>query len=409
MNGARRLLAAGLLALIAATPARADFLDRYKQGLEAIEKKAWGDAATALRAAIAERPEENDRLPKKLYFKRYLPHFYLGVALAELGDCDGALAAWRESERQGVVQRFEEHKRLKEGRNRCGERLSAAAALEDALAVSREAVRKATEARNEAMAALSALPAGGNEANSASFASSEQEANRSLESARERLATAREKSDLEAARESAEQADRATRLYHDLTAEVRRAGETAQAERAAAAGELGTLLANAQRALDSMPLAAPFPPEVGRRRDEVAALITEGKRLGPSASPATVTDWKGRLDAGLGRLRKALVPPPAELQEAARLLFAADYEGAVARLALVAYTDRRTQAHALLLRSAARYLLYLEGGAKDAALLVGARADLAASRDADAGVKLARDLFSPRFVAFYDQETGQGR
>ncbi len=404
-----RWLIAGMLAVLAAQPARADFLDRYKQGLDAIEKKAWSDAAAAFRAAIAERPEENDRLPKKLYFKRYLPHFHLGVALAELGDCDGALAAWRESERQGVVQRFEEHKRLKEGRNRCGEQLTAVAALEDALAVSREAVRKATEARNAAMAALSALPAGGDEASSLTFATREQEANRTLESAREKLASAKEKNDLAGARESAELADRATRLYNDLSGEVRRSGEAAQAQQTAAAGELGSLLTGAQRTLDSMPVAAPYPPELSRRRDEVATLIAEGRRLGTSASPTTVSDWKGRLDAALGRLRKALAGPPAELQEAARLLFAANYQGAVARLAVVAYTERRTQAHALLLRSAARYLLYLEGGAKDAALLVGARADLAASRDADAGVKLTRELFSPRFVAFYDQETGERR
>src|SRR5204863_6103870 len=35
----------------------------------------------------------------------YLPYYYLGDALFNLGDCTGALNAWEESDRQGVARK----------------------------------------------------------------------------------------------------------------------------------------------------------------------------------------------------------------------------------------------------------------------------------------------------------------
>lgn len=91
--------------LLAPTVLRADddFLDAYKEGLKALEDQRWDLAADKMRQALAGRSEESGKLIKKGYFRKYLPHYYLGVAHYELGDCESALTSWAESEGQGVV------------------------------------------------------------------------------------------------------------------------------------------------------------------------------------------------------------------------------------------------------------------------------------------------------------------
>ncbi|MCP3957149.1 MAG: serine/threonine protein kinase [bacterium] len=49
----------------------------------------------------------------------YLPHFALGLAYFELKNCVGALDAWQESERQGVVQTTPQYAKLRQARGEC--------------------------------------------------------------------------------------------------------------------------------------------------------------------------------------------------------------------------------------------------------------------------------------------------
>lgn len=99
------LLLLGLLLDPSLLGAEGGFLEAYKQGLKALDNRQWELAAEKMREAVAGRSEESLRLPKKGYLRKYLPHYYLGVALFELGDCAGALESWAESERQDVVTR----------------------------------------------------------------------------------------------------------------------------------------------------------------------------------------------------------------------------------------------------------------------------------------------------------------
>ena len=110
------------LALACWSPAMApaaEFVEFYKSGMAAIESQQWTSAAELMRQAIEQQPNSRARVKKALYFRRYLPHFYLGKALLETGDCPGALNAWRESETQGVVQRFPEYQQIAQGRLAC--------------------------------------------------------------------------------------------------------------------------------------------------------------------------------------------------------------------------------------------------------------------------------------------------
>lgn len=93
--------------------------------------------------------------------------------------------------------------------------------------------------------------------------------------------------------------------------------------------------------------------------------------------------------------------PPAELHAAATAYLKGDYETAVGLLDAIDSMDGRTMAHALLLRSAARYALYFFGGEKDASLLKAAGEDAALCRRQDASVVPTERIFSPRFRAFF--------
>jgi hypothetical protein len=107
---------------------RADeaFLEHYKSGLDAIESEEWSQAAKLMQKAIGQRRAEARRLPKYLHFKPYMPHFYLGVARFERGDCSGALRAWKTSEKQGVVNRRPQYSQIELAREVCRNRQRAA-------------------------------------------------------------------------------------------------------------------------------------------------------------------------------------------------------------------------------------------------------------------------------------------
>ena len=79
-------LAILLVTLGAASAAHADYKDSYRKGIEAMDRKRWGDVVKHMSEAIADNPNEGERV--KLYglrFKTYFPHFHLGAAYLNLG------------------------------------------------------------------------------------------------------------------------------------------------------------------------------------------------------------------------------------------------------------------------------------------------------------------------------------
>ena len=85
--------------------------DAFRKGLEALRDKKWAEAASQLQQAIEnDRTETTTRQVKVGGFGPfggdqypYLPHFFLGEALMAQNNCAGAIVAFAESERQGVV------------------------------------------------------------------------------------------------------------------------------------------------------------------------------------------------------------------------------------------------------------------------------------------------------------------
>lgn len=111
----RYFLLVMVLTSLAPDPARAqrpEWLEQYKDGLDAIEVEDWRRAALHMQRAAAGRGEESRRLPKYLYFKPYIPHFYMGLAAFKLGNCSAAMEAWSRSERQGVIEKRPEYQQI---------------------------------------------------------------------------------------------------------------------------------------------------------------------------------------------------------------------------------------------------------------------------------------------------------
>ncbi len=116
------------VAVFSVPPLAASYKESYRAGIEAVDRERWDDVARYMHAAIAEQPRAGERV--KIYgmrFEPYLPYFYLGLALYELGNWSGAVAAWESSERQGAV-RGPQLKTLRKRRKVCERRLALEAA-----------------------------------------------------------------------------------------------------------------------------------------------------------------------------------------------------------------------------------------------------------------------------------------
>ncbi len=99
----------GLLPPSLATAAP-EYLRYYKTGLTAADTKDWEQVDKMMRRAIEGHPEERRR--RGLRRNGYYPHFYLGLARYNRGDCRGALASWAESEDQGAIVGRDEYVEL---------------------------------------------------------------------------------------------------------------------------------------------------------------------------------------------------------------------------------------------------------------------------------------------------------
>jgi hypothetical protein len=343
--------------------ARADYQDAYRRGLDAIQRRAWADAAREMRAAIAERPSEGEQI--KLYgmrFETYLPQYYLGLALFNAGDCAQALRAWSDSERQGAVKGRPEYKDLRRSRASCEARIAAShpapaltpvrpspSAVE--LAQAAKAAQAEISRADEAARALAPLRGAPDLApvwsDEPALGGAQRQADDVLAAARSKLAAGQRDSDGNALSEAKESAVRARQLFEAArTAAVARQHEAAQ------------------------------------RR---AAAVTPTPLSGLAAPPNRAA-------------------PPAELVAGTGAYFAAQYREAVETLSRARSEDNRTYAQVLLMRSAAQFALFLLSEEKDEALRRAAQDDARACRKIDPRTLPNPRVFSPRFISFFSSQ-----
>lgn len=432
-----RAVVVALLACLFALPAGAQsFLDSYKTGVEAAEAGDWAVVERSMRAALEGRSEEARRLPLQLHFKPYLPHYYLGLALAEQGRCPAALEALAESERQGVVQELDdEHARLQAAKTACEARLAAKAEADRRRAAVAEAVAGAAEA----LASIRELvpdPAAEPDL-AAAWERGEPSLAARLEEAESNLSRAR--AILEGAPAGDPELETAADLARGTRSQLQGVRREAEIREQALAEEKARLLAHIEglrRAgrslLDRESGLATEVPAVRRQRAAVERELRESGAASPELSIRELRDLGSELEREIARLRGTAEPPPEPLLAAAEAWLRGDPEAVVAALAPeggrtegadgpgeggedagpgetvepMVLEDSRARAHGLLLRAAARFDLYHVGGGEDPALLEAARRDLRACHRADPDLVPVPRAFSPRFRAFFDEVTG---
>ena len=84
-----------------------DYRDTFRMAITAKNRRQWADARVLLEQAIKQNPvESTEKIPisGSSYFEPYVPNYFLGIALRNLGDCSAALRAWAVSEKQAAVK-----------------------------------------------------------------------------------------------------------------------------------------------------------------------------------------------------------------------------------------------------------------------------------------------------------------
>lgn len=106
----RALLGAtALFAMLAASPAFADWRDDYARGLEAANDGKWADAAKYMQDAMKGNAEPAKRV--RLYGQRwetYAPQHYAGLAAYKQGDCVTAQRLWSSSAHKSFISGFDQ-------------------------------------------------------------------------------------------------------------------------------------------------------------------------------------------------------------------------------------------------------------------------------------------------------------
>lgn len=153
-----RLAGIALLLLFAAASLHAapeQWADPYDKGLTAAERNEWAAARDFMQKAIAAKPVEQASARNKNRTYVYVPHFWLGLALYQQGDIDGAMREFSTSQSQGVIQNTQYYadllKWIARVQEEKGKRERAAAT--DVRKLADTAIQNATLSRGDAMLA----------------------------------------------------------------------------------------------------------------------------------------------------------------------------------------------------------------------------------------------------------------
>jgi hypothetical protein len=385
----------GVALLLVASAATADYKDDYRRGLEAQARKDWAEAARLMRAAIAERPQEEGLLSSGL-LRRYTPHYHLGVALAELGDCRAAVEAFDSSERQGKIAK-EELRDLTVRREACRQRITR---TQEAASAARREVDAAAAAafevaRLESAPVMRSVWSGG----SPSYASRQQPEVARLAAARAALARGERELSEERVAEAGRLAQEARRALEALAREAGARRDELQTQVEGELGEMHKAVDAARRDLDFASRSlGPLPPDLARRAQALQDALQAAQAADIGTPLAVLQELQDRLRREVRALRAGVRAPPEELQEAATAYFAGDFATAVSLLAGRSFPEARATAHACLLHAAALYGATRTGGGDT---LDPVREELRRCRALPGRVRLVEQAFPPGFRALH--------
>ncbi len=395
------------LLLVVALPAFAaeKWWEAYARGVAAVNARNYKVAAEALQKSLAEMPNEGTNVRTRRELITYVPHFWLGIAKFNLGDPDGALREWRISEEQGAVARTEYYARMKDWIARAQTEKQRNA--QDSASVPKKAADVAISKALETQ--LQALSAGGDRAESYLAAQ------RKLGEARVQFQKAG--TNVSAYKSAEQTAQQAAVLFNTAVAE----GRKLKAARAVAPPPVR----NPAPAPVKVTQAAPppvkvieTPPAPLPKTETATQVLTEAevtKRIAeqeqrrkkmeeaqkPVVAPATMINIPAIVDV----TATSLPAKRADLRPAYRAFASGDLASSE-RLLTGILNAQAAPAEAYLLRGCARYTRAMLSRTPDP-LLVAATDDFRAALQRNAALRLDRNAFSPKLVAFFEQVRGR--
>ena len=114
--------AAGRSGAVKTAPLDNRYRDTYKRAIDAKNRRRWPEARKLFEETLSQNSvESTERILISGFgnYEPYVPRYYLGVALSNLGDCQGALENWQQSETDGAVKQTNVYENLKTERAKC--------------------------------------------------------------------------------------------------------------------------------------------------------------------------------------------------------------------------------------------------------------------------------------------------
>ncbi|HUP50763.1 MAG TPA: hypothetical protein VNA04_18460 [Thermoanaerobaculia bacterium] len=401
----RRRIAALIVLLLAAVPAASAerWWEAYNRGVKAVNAQQWDVAVSALEAAIAAAPAENNAARVRNTALVYVPHFWLGVARFHLGDIDGALREWKISESQGAIARTEHYPRLREWISKAQSEKKRDAA--DAAAATKKTADTAVSAALSAQ--IAALSAGADRSDAYRTAQSR------LQEARTQYRDAG--TSIAAFERAAQTATAARDLFNKAADDARKqraarppaiaarppaapapVPQPAQAPPASVPAEIASTPEPVEIAAPSEP-AAP-PPAAAESIPQLAEpvpVIVEQRPPDPAPSAPTVP----AVNAGMIAAAASETALRSQLESAYRFYASGDFNAS--ERALSSILERRRSAEAYLLRGCARYTRALLSRTPDE-ILAAASSDFKAALKVNRNLRLDKRAFSPKLVEFFE-------
>lgn len=375
----RALLAITLLLATTASAAPEKWWDAYARGVAAVKSSNYKVASEALQKAIAEMPNEATNLRAGKQLITYVPHFWLGIAKFNLKDADGALREWKISADQGVVARTEYYASMQDwvARAQTEKQRNAQNTASAPKKAADTAISKALEGQ------LEALSAGGDRAESYLAAQ------RKLMEARAQFQKAG--TDVNAYKTAEQIAQQASTLFDKAAVEGRRL----KAARAAAPPPAPKKVVVAQ----ALPIVQPVkvePPPPAVDTAPPVPVITEAE------AAKRITEQEAKKSQPVVVVTAPAPAPVAvpDLRPAFRAYASGDLSASEQLLTRIV-NAQPAAAEAYLLRGCARYTKAMLSRTPDP-LLIAATNDFRAALQRNRALRLDRNAFSPKLVAFFE-------
>ena len=368
-----------LIALLIAPLSYADFKSAYTDGLSAYEDQNWALVESKMREAL--RGEPTPQAKVRLYgmrFEPYIPHHYLALAASARNNCAAALAALGSAGHQSALAGARDAAALLAVEQQIKKRCQNAAsdpppalpvptppiALPDTAPVVKPPVAVQTPVQAPVQTPVQTpSPTPVTPAAAATLASAEIASVRNAVQALKR--------ELSAAR--------STFAKPELAAAAR-----------AKSAELNALESDALR----------LSQDLERAIVNVDAGLLGRTGTAANAASARATALKLAANAALAAAAPlARAAAPAVLAQIAKSYFGGDFKAAAQTN--VESLQGKALAHALLVRAAARYSMYVAQGESKAEQLNAVKADLNRAKSVDATVRPSAKYFSPRLLALY--------